>query len=242
NQGEIENLIGFFVNTIVLRTDLSGNPGFHEVIERVREMALGAYANQEIPFEKIVEELQPQRDLHRSPFFQIFFNMAGGDNSSIRLNGMSIKRRPLPEPQSKFDFTLYIQEEGGRIALRLLYNSELFLPGRMAEMLRQLESILSQVAGEPERSIDSLSLVTPRPREVLPDPTRRIEPAWHGAAHAPIRQHARQWPHRVAVLDQQTRLTYKGLDLASNQIANGLLANGIGGGEVVAIMGRRSAS
>ena len=242
NQGETENLMGFFVNTIVLRSDLSGNPGFSEVIERVREVALGAYANQEIPFEKIVEELQPERDLHRSPFFQIFFNMIGSNNSQIQLNGVSVKRRSLPEPQSKFDFTLYAQEEGGRIGFRLLYNSDLFLAGRMAEMLSQLEFLLSQVADEPERPIDSISLVTPRSRKLLPDPTRRLERAWHGSAHAPVQQHARQWPHRVAVADKQTRLTYEALDLSSNRIANCLLSNGIGCGDVVAMLGQRSAS
>src|SRR5215211_6838524 len=114
NQAETEDLIGFFVNTLVLRTDLSGDPTFKELLGRVREVALGAYAHQDLPFERLVEELQPERDLSRTPLFQVFFNMVNVPSSRIELPGLTIetiqRSSELDEPASKFDITLYARE------------------------------------------------------------------------------------------------------------------------------------
>ncbi|HET7638658.1 MAG TPA: condensation domain-containing protein, partial [Ktedonobacteraceae bacterium] len=126
NRREVEGLIGFFVNTLVLRCDLRGSPGFREALQRVREMALGAYAHQELPFEKLVEALQPERDLSRTPLFQVFFNMLTFTFDHVTLPGIQTEILAAPEVEAKFDMTLYVREEGTNILFELVYNANLF--------------------------------------------------------------------------------------------------------------------
>ena len=141
-RAEIEGLIGFFVNTLVLRTDLSGNPTFRELLGRVREVALGAYAHQDLPFEKLVEELQPERSLSHTPLFQVFFNMLNLQDNRIELPGLAVEVLSSPEVESKFDLTLYVREQHESIQFDLVYNADLFGRARMVEMLAQLNHLL----------------------------------------------------------------------------------------------------
>jgi amino acid adenylation domain-containing protein len=242
NRFKIEGLIGFFLNTLVLRTDLSGEPTFSELLDRVREVTLGAYAHQDVPFEKLLEELQPERDLSRTPFFQVFFNMLNFPLDEIELPGLNTEILLSREAWSKFDVTLYVEDKEGRIRFTLVYNADIFKPARMVEMMEQFKHLASQVVMEPDRKIGQYSLLTPAAASVLPNPTEELSPKWEGAVHTLFSSHARRTPDQLAVIDHQKIWTYRELDLESNRLANYLIASGVLPGDVVAIYGHRSAS
>ncbi|HEV8722247.1 MAG TPA: amino acid adenylation domain-containing protein [Candidatus Binatia bacterium] len=242
NRTEIEGLIGFFVNTLVLRTDLSGNPTFCDLLARVREVTLGAYAHQDVPFEKLLEELRPERDLSRSPLFQVFFNMVNVGESRLELFGVKTERLSTGSTGSKFDLTIYAREERGRIHLNFVYNADLFKAPRMIEMAQQYEKLLTQIVEDPDENIASFSLLTPRAKKVLPDPTQVLCSDWVGAVHERFSQQAQTLPEQIAVSDPQSSWTYGELNARSNQLAHRLLASGIQRGDIVAIYGHRSAA
>jgi amino acid adenylation domain-containing protein len=244
NRTELEGLIGFFVNTIVMRTDLSGNPIFKELLGRVRETALGAYAYQDMPFEKLVEELAPERDLSRTPLFQVFFNhiVAMGDKAA-ELSGLEAEVvGRLEDRESKFDMTLYVLEGEGGIKLGLVYNTDLFDSWRMGEMLKQYEELLKQIVENPDENILHYSLVTATVKDRLPDPIELLPSQWEDAIHKRFSEQAHVGPDQVAVVDRFDSWTYGELECRSNQLANFLLENAVHPGDVVAIYAHRSAS
>ncbi|HEX7333474.1 MAG TPA: amino acid adenylation domain-containing protein [Pyrinomonadaceae bacterium] len=241
NRVETEGLIGFFLNTLVLRTDLSGEPTFQRLLARVNEVTIGAYTHQDVPFEKLLEELNPERRRDNTPVFQVLFNMLNFPSSEISLPGLKIESQTALESGSKFDLTLYVHEEEN-IRFTLVYNPDLFKPERMVEMLDQFRHVLAQVSGNPSIEIKRLSLVTPRAAKLLPQPTQPIHSRWHGAVHQLFAEHARRSPDRIAVIDKQETWTYGQLEERSNQLANYLIAWGIQRQDVVAIYAHRSAT
>ncbi|MFL6335978.1 MAG: amino acid adenylation domain-containing protein [Pyrinomonadaceae bacterium] len=241
NTPEVEGLVGFFLNTLVLRTDLSGDPTFRELLGRVRQVALGAYEHQDIPFEKLLDELRPERDLSRPSLFQVFFNMLNLPDSRLELSGLTLETLAVGEAEAKFDLTLYVNEEAGRIVFDFVYNTDLFDGARVAEMLRQFEYLLSQVAENPQEPVGRYSLVTPSARRLLPDPAEPLNSDWVGSVHSLFEARARMHPGRVAVADAGQIWTYEELNRRSNRVANYLLAHGIRPGDVVAIYSHRSA-
>src|SRR2546423_1445172 len=239
---EIEEVMGFFVNTLALHVDLSGEPSFRHLLGRVREVALGAYAHQDLPFEKLVEVLQPERDLSRTPIFQVFFNMLNFEHDEINLPGLETEVLAAPEVESKFDITLYAREQKEGIQLELVYAANLFNAKRMAEMSEQFDLLLSQIVRDPEEKINHYSLVTGSARHYLPDPTQALGFDWEEAVHTRFSTQARRTPEKLAVVDTQDAWTYDELDARSNQLANYLRTSGIRSQEIVAIYGHRSAS
>ncbi len=241
---ETEGLIGLFLNTLVLRTDLSGAASFKELLARVSTVVLNAYRYQEVPFEKLLEELQPERVLSRSPFFQVLFNMVSLPDSRLAMPGLQVELIELPEPDAKFDFTLYLQEQGDGIEVNLVYSSDLFDRARMEELLRQFELVLSQAVAAPAESLKALSLVTPAARLLLPDPAAPLGGEWMGPIHAAAGRWADRTPARPAVEGWREGevWTYAELDARSNQLAHFLRAGGVQTGEVVALWAHRSAS
>jgi len=240
---ETEGLIGLFLNTLVLRADLSGDPGFRELLARVREVVLGAYEHQDLPFEKLIEELQPERQLSRAPIFQVLFNFIAASGALPEPPGLRVEMLPPPEPDSKFDFTLYVEDGPESLRLALVYDADLFDPPRMAEMLRQLEHLLAQAAARPEARIGSLSLVTPEAAAVLPEPASPLSGEWRGAVHHALSRHAASAPGRLAVTDERGETwTYGELEARSNQLARFLGASGAGPGGTVALWAHRGAS
>ncbi len=151
NREEIEGLIGFFVNTLALRTNVSGNPTFRELLERVKEIALRAYAHQDLPFEKLVEELNPERDVSHSPVFQVMFGMQNVPRDAPALNGLSITRVPLPSVTAKFDLTLFISETATGLNCWLEYNTDLFEEATVSRMLRHFEHLLEMIVADHPR-------------------------------------------------------------------------------------------
>ncbi|HEX3145168.1 MAG TPA: condensation domain-containing protein, partial [Pyrinomonadaceae bacterium] len=242
---ETESLIGLFLNNLALRSDLSGNPNFLEMLSRVRQTALDAYSNQDVPFEKLIEELKPERDLSRTSIFQVYFNLfsfsddiplPGGGRTSFVDAWLQTE-----ETLSKFDLTLYAGVDDDSLKLAFVYNTDLFARARVAEMMRQLTDLLTQIIDRPDEQIGAYSLVTSASRNLLPDPTVALN------AHQPepitslFSRQAQRQPSAAAVSDARETLTYQEVEARSNQLANFLLIQGIRKGDVVAIYAHRSA-
>lgn len=238
---EVEGLIGFFVNTLVLRADLRGEPTFRELLRRVREVCLSAYAHQEVPFEKLIEELRPNRDQSHTPIFQVYLNMQSFEQGEMKLPGLEIKSVAIPY-LSKFDLTLYVVENPTGIDLTLVYSTDLFEQPSMVEMLGQLRHLCSQIAREPSKKIASFSLVTAESAALLPDPTEPLGSRWEGAVQDLFSQRANSRADHLAVKDARECWTYEELEARSNQLANYLLANNIERQDIIAIYGHRSAT
>jgi amino acid adenylation domain-containing protein len=236
---EVEPLMGIFLNTLVLRTDVSGSPTFIELLGRLRETALGAYAHQDVPFERLLEELRPERDLSRTPFFQIFFNMINLPRPGIALSSLELELLSPLETPAKFDLTVYAEDLGDRVQFDLVYNADLFTAERMEEVKQQYSGLLLQVAADPEQQITQYSLLTAASRAVLPDPQETLSNEWWGAVHQIFSRLARQAPDRPAVLAAELDWSYGELEDLANRLAQRLCAGGVAAGDIVAIYGRR---
>jgi hypothetical protein len=161
NRAETEDLIGFFANQLVLRTDLSGNPTFREVLGRVREVALGAYAHQDLPFEKLVEALQPARDPSRNPLFQVMFILQNAPVSALKPPGLTINPLQVEQETTAFDITLsFVEMEQGQMHMSCRYNTDLFNPGTIVRLLRHMETLLHSVVTQPEARLNTLELLS----------------------------------------------------------------------------------
>ncbi|HWX42424.1 MAG TPA: amino acid adenylation domain-containing protein, partial [Blastocatellia bacterium] len=158
NRAEVEPLIGFFLNTLVLRTNLSGDPSFVQLLNRVRRVALEAYSHQDIPFEKLVEELKPERNLSRPPLFQIMFNMLNVGDEVFMLPGLSIADMEVPETRSKFDLTLYAAEEDGELSLTAVFSTDVLDRCTMERALLHLRNLLLSAPLNRSQRIQALPL------------------------------------------------------------------------------------
>jgi amino acid adenylation domain-containing protein len=240
NQPESQSLIGLLANTLVLRTDLSASPSFRELLSRIREVALGAFSHQGIPFEKLVEELQPERDLSRSPLYQVGFRMLDSADSQPVLPGLTVEPFALPVTQSGPDLTLQVREQDDGLQLELVYRADLFDQDRMVEMLEQFSHLLTQIAERPEKSIQSYSLVTPRARQLLPDPRTALQEPWHEPITALFASWINRTTEQVAVQKGDQTWTYSELGRGAYALAQALLVHGVKLGDVVAVSGGRS--
>ena len=141
-RSELEGLIGFFVNTLVLRTDLSGGPSFRELLERVRKVALDAYAHQDLPFEKLVEELRPERELNRTPLFQVMFVLQNAPSGDLDFAGLRVRTESIDTDTAKFDLTLYGLDEVDGLRLVLEYNTDLYERSTGERLLGHMERLM----------------------------------------------------------------------------------------------------
>jgi amino acid adenylation domain-containing protein/non-ribosomal peptide synthase protein (TIGR01720 family) len=159
NQLATESLIGFFVNTVVMRSELSGNPDFKELLRRVRETCLGAYAHQDVPFEKLVEALQPERDLSRSAFFQVWFTLVEAPLEKLQLKKLKLEEFALEAVTAKFDLALLVTDAKNGLSGVLEYNSDLFDSSTISRMLRHWSTLLSSIVAGPQSKLDTLLAV-----------------------------------------------------------------------------------
>ncbi|HEX2210651.1 MAG TPA: amino acid adenylation domain-containing protein [Longimicrobium sp.] len=226
---EVEGLIGFFVNTLVLRTDLAGDLTFRALLDRVREVTLGAYEHQELPFEMLVEELQPERSLSHTPLFQAMFSMENLEGKAGALAGLRMEGVGTELDTAKYDLTLALGPAASGMRGGMEYSTDLFERGTVRGMLQHLERLLEQVTGDPDRRLSRFQLATPAERDrVL---------AWKGAAseypsdrciHELFEAQAARTPDAVAVTFGGESLTYAELDARSNRLANHLRRMGVG--------------
>ncbi|AUX29427.1 MULTISPECIES: non-ribosomal peptide synthase/polyketide synthase [Sorangium] len=242
NQVEIEGLIGFFVNTLALRTDLSGEPTFLELLARVREVTLEAYAHQELPFEKLVEELAPARDLGRSPLFQVMFVLQNAPSPELRLGEARLSPLPLATTTAKFDLLLSLEEGDQGLVGSVEYATDLFEDATIARMMSDLQTLLEGIVKEPNRSIGELSLFTPEER-------RRLLWAWNDTkierpqdpcVHELLEAQVERTPDALAVQLGGEQLSYRELNRRANRLAHHLRSLGVGPGVLVGLCAERS--
>ncbi len=243
----VHDLVGLFVNTLVLRADLSGDPGFGEVLGRVREMVLSAQARQDVPFERLVEVLNPARSLSRHPLFQVFLADEGIGGVGWQLPGLRITAEPVPNVAARFDLTLGFQQcrgEGGvpaGILAHFEYASDLFDEGTVRALAGRLTRLLRQAARDPGRPVSQLDPLTATERRRLlrewNDTARPVPPV---TVHALFEQQAARTPHAPAVSGGGTELTYGVLNARANRLARHLITLGAGPGRLVAIAMPRS--
>ncbi|HLM68833.1 MAG TPA: AMP-binding protein, partial [Longimicrobium sp.] len=242
-RAETDRMIGLFLNSLALRTDLSGDPTFRELLGRVRETTLAAYAHQDLPFERLLEEIRPERSLAHAPVFQVMLNLLNFQGGDLSIPGLQVvEAESVSEMTSKFDLTLYVRETAEGIELNGVYAADLFDAARIREMLAQITGVLRQAADAPETRIGALALATESARAVLPDPSEPLDDSWRGAVHEVFAAQAARTPGALAVEDPRERWTYAELDAATDRIARALADAGVGVGDVVAITGHRSAA
>jgi hypothetical protein len=160
NRSETEALIGFFINTLVLRTDLSGNPSFRKLMQRVRETTLGAYVHQDMPFEKLVEELQPERSLSQAPLFQVAFGVQNTPSQTLSLPGLELSQMDFDFDTGRFDLTLWISEYDDKLSGIWYYNTDLFEAATIKRMQGHFETVLQNVLAQPDLSLSEIEMLS----------------------------------------------------------------------------------
>jgi amino acid adenylation domain-containing protein len=231
NHAEIEGLIGFFVNTLVLRTDLSGDPTFRELLGRVRDTCLGAYDHQDVPFEKLVEELQPRRDMSRSPLFQVMFVLQNAPKTSMQLGDLTISRQEADKNvTSRYDLTLSVTESKRGLGVVVKYKTDLFDAATMKRFLEHYRTLLEGAVAHPEKPLSALTLLDESERRQVLVEWNRTEADYplDRCVHQLIEAHALQTPDAVALAFQGQTLTYRELDRRANRLANYLRGLGVG--------------
>ncbi|HEX2570779.1 MAG TPA: amino acid adenylation domain-containing protein, partial [Polyangia bacterium] len=244
---ELEGLVGFFVNTLVLRTDLGGAPSFRALVARVREVTLGAYAHQDVPFERLVEELQPARDLARSPLFQVMFVLQNLPLPAFEPAGLRGTPLEWDGGIAKFDLTLSMQETPVGLRGALEYNTDLFEAATVERMAGHLRRLLEGIVQDPDRRIAELPLLTEGEREQLLGAWSRGEArAGAGSAlsvpsvEALFAEEAARRPEALALVYGDHGLTYGELDRRANRLARYLRSLGVGVETLVGLCLERS--
>ncbi|GCE22083.1 hypothetical protein KDK_58830 [Dictyobacter kobayashii] len=240
NVPELEALIGCFVNTLVLRTDLSGNPDFYQLLQRVRRIVLEAQDHQDLPFEKILEDLQPGRYLGHSPLFDVMLNFNNTPTVALKLADLDLQLLNVLEPESKFALTLYVEERAAGLYLQLVYQRNLFSDARIMSMLDQFQQILLQLVRTPDRCIDEYSLLTPAAQNILPDPACVLNDEHYRLVPQLFEQQVTNHPDQPALNWNGRECSYRQLWQSANSVGNALLGQGLKRGEVVAIAGHIS--
>jgi amino acid adenylation domain-containing protein len=242
NRIEIEGLIGFFVNTLVLRTDHSGNPAFREVLRRVRETALEAYAHQDLPFEKLVEELRPDRDLSRSPLFQAMFVFQNAPVGELNCKGLNVSPMRMAGETTKFDLTLSVNEGAPGLRAGLQYRTDLFDDATITRFLGHFKMLLEGIVANPEQRISDLPILNEAERHQLLvewNETKRDYPK-DKCIHELFEEQVKRTPETVAVAFEDQQLTYRELNSQANQLAHYLKKLGVGPEALVGICVERS--
>ncbi|MGH7834655.1 MAG: amino acid adenylation domain-containing protein [Candidatus Binatia bacterium] len=226
---ELEGLIGFFVNTLVVRADLAGNPPFLEHLRRVRAVALEAYARQDLPFEKLVEELQPERNLSHSPLFQVAFVLQNTPSAAQKLEGLTLTPLETDTGTSKFDLMMSMEEQADGLKGSLQYSTDLFDQTTILRMLEHFCLLLEGVAADPNRQLSDLPLLTQAERNRLLvewNDTDRDLPN-NESIHNLFESQAERTPEAVAVVFEDQELTYRELNGQANQLAHYLRKSGV---------------
>jgi amino acid adenylation domain-containing protein len=237
---EWEGLIGCFLNTLALRIDLSGRPTFRQLLRRVREVTLNAQVHEEIPFEKLLEELKVERDLSRPPLFQVFLNMHEFADDTLSISGLNVTPFPKIHHRALFDLTLYFKEIDHRIHLALNYNVALFSQSRIEAILGQLHGILEEATASLDLPLRRYSLISSHSGQLLPDPQIPLHKPLQEHVLELIRQQAETLPGHTAIRHEGRTWLYQELINQTETMAKDLCARGLQSGDVVAIGGMRS--
>ncbi|BAZ37903.1 amino acid adenylation domain protein [Calothrix sp. NIES-4101] len=241
NRAEIENLIGFFVNTLVLRSNLSGNPTFRDLLKQLREVALGAYAHQDLPFEKLVEEIQPERSLSHNPLFQVMFILQNAPMRELELPELRVEPLENNSTTAKFELTLAIEDGEQGLIANFEYNTDLFDEITISRLAANFEVLLTGIIANPQQQIGALPLLTTTEEQQLlewgkGEINRQPELSLHQLFEAQVEK----TPDAVAVVFENQQLTYRELNTKANQLAHYLQKLGVKPEVLVGICVERS--
>jgi len=245
---ELEGLIGLFVNTLALRVDLSGDPSFAELVGRVKAMALGAFAHQDLPFERLVEAVAPVRNLSSTPLFQVLFAFQNAPRERLEMAGATLEPQALPATAAKFDLTVDLGRQGDRISARLEYNRDLFDATTVRRLGSHLATLLEAAAAAPETPLSRLRVLGAAERHLLhaewsdSGALPATRPGAPGATCLPrlVLDQAQRTPEAEALLAGTERWTYRELTARSGAIAARLRAAGVGPEVRVGVFAERS--
>jgi len=242
NRIETESLIGFFVNTLPMRFDLSGKPTFREILRQVREVVLETDSHQDVPFEKLVEELQPERDLSRTPLYQVVFMLQNAALPEMDLAGVKAVPRLAETGAAKFDLVMALQDEPDSLSGVLEYNSDLFVPSTINRMLEHYQSVLERVVESPDQKLSELTVLSADERQqlVVDWNDTAIDFPLNQTVHSVFEAQVHQSPENVAVVSSGKSLTYLELNSRANQLARYLRQQGVGPDTLVGILMDRS--
>ncbi len=241
-RSEFEGLIGFFANTLALRTDLSGDPTFVELLARVREVALSAYDSQEVPFEKLVEELKPERQLNRNAFFDISFSLQNLPMPVVNVPDLSIDLLRVDNGTSKFDLSVVIVETERGLTVTVEYSTDLYDASTPARLLRNYRTLLEGIVADPRQRISRLPLLTQTERHQLLFEWSGTAAESHGSSciHELFEAQVERTPQAVAMVFEDKQLSYRELNSRVNQLAHYLRKLGVGPEVLVGICVERS--
>ena len=242
NRSEIEELIGFFVNTIALRTNLSDNPPFLELLRCTREGTLGAYAHQDLPFERLVEELHPERNVSHSPLFQVMFVHQNTPQEPLALPGLTVTPLEVDYGASKFDLTMFTYEQPDGLKVLIEYSTDLFEPETIERMFGHFQTLLEGIVANPETPIGELPLLTEAERQQVLVEWNATETEYpkDKCIHTLFEEQVARTPEAVAVVFEGEELTYDELNRRANRLAHHLRELGIERETLVAICVERS--
>ncbi len=252
NRSEIEGLIGFFVNSLVLRTDLSGNPTFREVLNRVKDVALGAYAHQDLPFEKLVEELHPERNLNQNPLFQVVFALQNAPMTALELPNLTLSPLPFETETTRFDLEFHLWEPNTQNGLWadssegisgfIIYSTDLFDDATIARMLEHFQILLEGIVANPDHQIAQLSLLSKFELDnlLVKWNDTRLDYPQDKLVHQLFENIAQHHPDAIALVSEDEQLTYQELNIRSNKLAHFFTKSGVKAEVLVGLCVERS--
>ncbi|MBO9998150.1 MAG: amino acid adenylation domain-containing protein [Cyanobacteria bacterium SID2] len=229
HQPEVESLIGCFINTLVFRSNLSGNPSFCQLLDRVKKTVLGALAHQTLPFETLVDELQLTRNIAYAPLFQVMLVLQNAFSiENIELPGLDVSHSRIDNQTAQFDLTFHLVESDIGLIGKLEYNTDLFDEARMLRMLGHFQTLLNGAIANPETALLELPILTPAElQQLLPKPPQALPPAPTTCIHHLFEVQVRQTPDEIAIVCGDRQITYRDLDRRANQFARYLQKQGI---------------
>ena len=240
-RAELEPLIGVFVNTLVLRTDLSGDPTFRTLLSRVRKVALDAYAHQDMPFEHLVDVLQPRRSLSYTPFFQVMLVLQNAPLDEFNLPGLSVSRMEVDRGTAKFDLLFSMNENGDELIGTLEYNCDLFDATTIRLLVEHYETLLESAVTDPDQRLSELALLSEAERHQLIVAWNQTQAAYaDDCIHTMFAAQVEQTPDALALVYEGQGLTYAELNRRANQLARHLRRLGLGSEQLAGVCMQRS--
>jgi amino acid adenylation domain-containing protein len=239
---EIEGLVGFFVNTLVMRTDFSENPNFYDLVQQVREVSLGAFSHQDLPFEILVDSLQLEKDLSHTPLFQVMFMMQNAAEGTFEIPGLEFNRLDIDSGMSMFDLTLVITESQDGFLAGIEYSTELFNRNTIQQMLDHFEVLLESALDQPDLYVAKIPILkSGEYQKILYEWnqtkfTHSVDRCIHHLVEAQVMND----PDKTAVISGDSEITYEKMNARANQLARYLRASGVGAENIVGVAMYRS--
>lgn len=240
NRTELEGIVGFFLNTLAVRTEMSGNPSFNEVVARVRDSSLQAFAHQDLPFERLVEELQPERNLSHAPLFQVLFVFTQSGEEQTEFAGLPVAPANYDFGGAKFDLQLTLHQSGANLSANALYNTDLFEQTTIDRILAHFTRLLDELADHPERGVEEIQLLDEQELSLLTDDFNATAADYPATSVVDlVAAQVAANPDDIALVADQGELSYQNVRQRSNSLAHHLSDQGIGPGSLVAICAER---